>query len=84
VRQGQRDDPLRARVRRRDQGYTYPVAQYDHSDGKAIAGGFVYRGSRVPALVGHYLFGDIVSGRVFHVPVADLRLGSQATIKSSP
>ena len=34
-------------------GFTYPVAQYDH-DGKAAAvtGGFVYRGSTIPALVG--------------------------------
>ena len=35
----------------------------------------------MPALAGQYLFGDIVRGRVFHVPVADLRLGSQATIE---
>ena len=27
--------------------FTYPVAQYDHDDGAAIAGGFVYRGSQV-------------------------------------
>ena len=68
-------------------GYIYPVAQYDHVDattslGKAaIAGGYVYRGTAVPALAGRYLFGDIVRGRVFHVAVADLKLGSQATIQ---
>jgi len=68
-------------------GFTYPVAQYDHIDattslGKAaIAGGYVYRGTAVPALAGRYLFGDIVRGRVFHVPVTDLKLGSQATIQ---
>ena len=63
------------------------MAQYDHVDattslGKAaIAGGYVYRGTAVPALAGRYLFGDIVRGRVFHVAVADLKLGSQATIQ---
>jgi glucose/arabinose dehydrogenase len=67
-------------------GFTYPVAQYDHDEGTAarkaaIAGGFVYRGTAVPALVGHYLLGDIVNGRVFHVPVSDLRPGSQAVVK---
>ena len=62
-------------------GFTYPVAQWDHSEGEAIAGGFVYRGKAAPALVGQYLFGDIVTGRVFHVPVSQLKLGSQATIK---
>ena len=62
-------------------GYAYPVAQYDHDEGRAIAGGFVYRGTAVPRLVGHYLFGDIVNGRVFHVPVAELALGRRAVIK---
>ena len=32
----------------------------------------------MPALVGQYLFGDIVRGRVFHVPVASLVQGKQA------
>ncbi len=62
-------------------GFTYPVAQYDHDEGRAIAGGFVYRGTAIPALAGHYLFGDIVNGRVFHVPVSGLELGTRATIK---
>ena len=59
-------------------GFTYPVAQYDHGEGNAITGGFVYRGSAVPALQGHYLFGDLVNGRIFHVPVSELVLGRQA------
>ena len=29
--------------------YRYPVAQYDHAEGRAIAGGFVYRGRRSPS-----------------------------------
>lgn len=62
-------------------GFTYPVAQYDHSEGVAIAGGFVYRGTAIPALRGHYLLGDIVNGRIFHVPVDELRLGNQATLR---
>ena len=37
---------------------TDPVAQYDHDDGTAIIGGYVYRGSAMPALAGHYVFGD--------------------------
>lgn len=62
-------------------GFTYPVAQYDHSEGFAICGGFVYRGATIPALVGHYVFGDIFNGRVFHVPVASLRPGARAVIQ---
>jgi hypothetical protein len=49
-------------------GFTYPVAMYDHNDGQAVSGGFAYYG-RVPALRGKFVFGDIVRGRLF---VADL------------
>lgn len=42
-----------------------PVAQYDHSEGSSVTGGFVYRGSRVPGLVGDYLFADFNSGRIW-------------------
>ena len=38
--------------------FTDPVAQYDHDDGTAIIGGYVYRGTDVPALQGQYVFGD--------------------------
>src|SRR5690606_11224936 len=46
-----------------------PVAQYDHDEGIAIVGGFVYRGSGVPELAGRYIFGDYgieeQGGRIF-------------------
>lgn len=61
-------------------GYTYPVAQYDHDEGRAISGGFVYRGEQVPALLGKYVFGDIVTGRLFIVDSELLELGSQQTV----
>ncbi len=61
-------------------GYTYPVAQYDHDEGFAISGGFVYRGQLISALQGKYIFGDLVLGRIFFVDEASLSLGSQATI----
>ena len=47
-------------------GYTYPVAQYDHDEGFAVVGGFVYRGAAIPALNGMYVFGDIVNGQIFY------------------
>ena len=55
-----------------------PIAEYQgHQDGHAIIGGFVYRGSKIPKLVGQYVFGDYSShinetftefdhGRLFH------------------
>ena len=62
-------------------GFTYPVAQYDHDEGNAISGGFVYRGNAVPALRGKYVFGDIVTGRLFSVDANQLKLGQQAEIQ---
>ncbi|HWL68016.1 MAG TPA: PQQ-dependent sugar dehydrogenase, partial [Geminicoccus sp.] len=62
-------------------GFTYPVAQYDHDEGDAVMAGFVYRGRAIPALQGHYVFGDLVRGRVFHVPVGELVQGRQAVIR---
>ena len=44
----------------------WPAAQYDHGDGFAIAGGFVYRGSQIPQLQGKFIYGDIVNGRIFY------------------
>lgn len=56
---------------------TYPVVQYSHardgSGGDAIANGFVYTGSDVPALRGRLLFGDITVGRMWYADVAALR-----------
>ena len=60
--------------------FTYPVAQYDHSEGMAISGGPVYRGANIPMLQGTYVFGDIVNGRVFGVNADELELGKQSEI----
>lgn len=54
--------------------------EYDHGDGIAITGGFVYRGTVIPQLIGKYVFGDLalrnapprVDGRLFY---ADLDTG---------
>ena len=39
-----------------------PIAEYDHGDGIAVVGGFVYRGASIPALIGKYVFGDFSRG----------------------
>ena len=46
-------------------GLIDPVAEYDHSLGNSITGGYVYRGTALPALQGRYLFGDFGSGRLW-------------------
>jgi len=53
---------------------TYPVVAYPHTGigGDAIAGGFVYRGKRIPELKGRLIFGDITTGHVWYAEMADV------------
>ncbi|MEN3338942.1 MAG: hypothetical protein V7647_2618 [Acidobacteriota bacterium] len=53
---------------------TDPVIAYPHTGagGDAIAGGFIYRGSRIPALRGRLLFGDITTGHIWYAEGADV------------
>ncbi len=45
-------------------GLELPLLAYDHDSGCSITGGHVYRGSRIPALQGHYLYADFCEGWV--------------------
>ncbi|HSS36354.1 MAG TPA: PQQ-dependent sugar dehydrogenase, partial [Patescibacteria group bacterium] len=70
-------------------GLVLPVAEYDHSQGCAIVGGFVGRNAAEPRLYGGYLFGDSCSGNIWALDAAKdgpqtarLVLGSGTTISS--
>ena len=64
------------------EGMKLPIVEYTHSDGCSITGGYVYRGSRISALVGKYVYGDFCSGKIWafyhetgaNVEIADTRL----------
>jgi hypothetical protein len=45
-------------------GLTLPVLDYPHTEGCSITGGYVYRGTRVTALSGLYLYADYCNGWV--------------------
>ena len=42
-----------------------PIWEYDHQVGKSITGGVVYRGTKLPELVGKYVYADYVSGKIW-------------------
>ncbi|GAB2808956.1 hypothetical protein GCM10027176_12160 [Actinoallomurus bryophytorum] len=66
-------------------GYDYPLAAYDHDPpadwtcnadvGRAISGGYVYRGHKLPELYGKYIFGDLVDGSVLYTNEREMRRG---------
>jgi glucose/arabinose dehydrogenase len=45
-----------------------PVVEYSHAEGASITGGYVYRGTAVPQLVGQYVYGDFGSGHIWAIP----------------
>jgi hypothetical protein len=57
---------------REKDGLTYPVAIYDHDEGRSVTDGFAYHG-RIAALQGKFVFGDIQSGRVFAADLAEMK-----------
>ena len=48
-------------------GLTLPVVDYGRSEGNSVTGGYVYRGSTLPALVGAYIYGDFGSGNIWQL-----------------
>lgn len=48
---------------------TPPAATVNHSDAASMTGGFVYHGSKLPALQNHYLFGDWQTRRLWAAKV---------------
>lgn len=53
-------------------GFIYPVAMYDHDEGRSVTDGFTYHG-KIESLRGKFVFGDIQRGRLFAADVAALK-----------
>lgn len=66
-------------------GLTLPVFQYPHNEGVSVTGGFVYRGKRLPELLGVYVFGDYGSGKIWGIRVENGKLiDSKVLVASGP
>lgn len=48
-------------------GFIDPIVAYGRAVGQSITGGYVYRGTTIPGLVGRFIFGDYQTGRVMAV-----------------
>jgi uncharacterized repeat protein (TIGR03806 family) len=64
---------------------TKPTLEHHHSEARSLTGGLVYYGKKHPDLVGHYIYGDYSTGKVWaakhdgakvlsHKEIADTRL----------
>ena len=45
-----------------------PAVSHHHSESRSITGGYVYRGSQLEGLVGQYIYGDYVTGKLWALP----------------
>ena len=50
--------------------FVAPVAIYGRDDGCSVTGGYVYRGTAVPAQRGQYFYADYCTGKVWRLPAA--------------
>jgi glucose/arabinose dehydrogenase len=64
-------------------GLTLPVYAYDRSGGEcAVTGGYVYRGSQIPELVGKYVFSDYCTGELWAMDAAGALSQGRAEVVS--
>jgi uncharacterized repeat protein (TIGR03806 family) len=67
--------------------WTPPVLELERRQARSIIGGYVYRGERLPALEGKYIFADFSRGSIWALPYdtdgGDLELGNLELLMTS-
>jgi uncharacterized repeat protein (TIGR03806 family) len=67
-------------------GLIDPIAEYGRTDGFSVTGGYVYRGKKIPALTGKFVYGDFGSGNIWGIDpgetAGDLLTASNLKISS--
>jgi glucose/arabinose dehydrogenase len=61
-------------------GLTPPVLVYNHDQGCSVTGGYVYRGTAMPALQGRYFFSDFCAGTLMSFRLSDGKATDPVTI----
>ena len=65
--------------------YTFPIAVYQNVGSDiAVTGGYVYRGSRVPSLVGRYIYADYGSRKVWKLLLSGGSVSENIQIGTAP
>ena len=60
-----------------------PVAEYGRDGGCSVTGGYVYRGPRIPSLVGAYVYGDFCTGNIWALRHDGVQVVDQALIANT-
>ena len=66
------------------EGTVLPLAEYSHAEGRSVTGGLVYRGPKIPALDGRYLYADFVEGKLWALPTEGGPPSLVTTLKQRP
>jgi len=62
-----------------------PIYEYDHgAEGCSVTGGFVYRGTAIPALQGAYLYSDYCAGGLRALVADGNQVAAKATLSDQP
>jgi glucose/arabinose dehydrogenase len=63
---------------------TDPIKDYNHSEGRCVIGGYVYRGKAIPALDGIYVYGDYNLGWIAGLGYDGKKVTFDAHLLQSP
>ena len=66
------------------QPVTFPTIEHGHNEFRSLTGGVVYRGKRMPELVGAYVYGDHATGRIWAAKHDGRRLEWQRELCDTP
>ena len=59
-----------------------PITEYPHSDGIAVIGGYVYKGTGIPSLANKYIFGDL-TGKIWSLTEAPANTWTRGDLLST-
>ncbi len=66
-------------------GLILPIKEYQHIGGAcSITGGYVYRGSRRPELIGRYIYGDYCTGKIWKLRLVNGALTEDSLLMQAP